>query len=94
MQIKSVLPCLRETGEVQDQWDHKERKGMDTLDHRSVGGDKNFDKSNNVTKTSKIYTYFIFLQGLPGLPGLPGEIGPEGQGIPGPKVLVIMKFLL
>lgn len=37
-------------------------------------------------------TYFVVavcvicLQGPPGLPGLLGEPGPEGKGIPGPKV--------
>lgn len=36
----------------------------------------------------------IYSQGLPGLPGLPGEVGPEGQGIPGPKVLVIMQITM
>ncbi len=55
-------------------------------------GDKVFDKNNTENKTSNIYLYMIYSQGLPGLPGPPGEVGPEGQGIPGPKVFVIFQF--
>lgn len=56
-------------------------------------------ETNTLIRTTQkakavISIHMIYSQGLPGLPGLPGEVGPEGQGIPGPKVLVIMQFTM
>lgn len=62
-------------------------------------GDKDLIQTTQKKKTlirttqktkAVISIHVIYSQGLQGLPGLPGEVGPEGQGIPGPKVLVII----